>query len=145
MNIGLPWFDNLPTERKIYLLDLADKLERDETKQKIKAINYYYRVIEPRKIKEDIKNGTIKRRKRSKANHDNLKMRLEVVELHGIICHICNKPIHYTDFSIDHIIPISKGGTQDLDNLVPAHKVCNSQKGNKILIKEVNFDKKITA
>jgi len=58
-------------------------MEKQETKQKIKLINYYYRVIEPRKIKEDIKNGTIKKRKRSKANYDNIKMRLEVVERKG--------------------------------------------------------------
>jgi len=145
MDIGLPWFDILPTEEKIYWLNLADRMEKQETKQKIKLINYYYRVIEPRKIKEDIKNGTIKKRKRSKANYDNIKMRLEVVERKGFTCHICGKQIHYTDFSIDHGIPISKGGTQDLDNLVPAHKVCNSSKSNKLPIKGGNYDKEIAA
>ena len=34
---------------------------------------------------------------------------------------------------IDHIIPISKGGTNDLDNLVPACRSCNASKNDRTL------------
>ena len=54
---------------------------------------------------------------------------------HGI-CAICGKPVNMeTDAcnneygSIDHIIPLAKGGTHTWDNVQLAHRVCNSKKG----------------
>ena len=35
--------------------------------------------------------------------------------------------------SIDHVNPVSKGGTHDLANLAVAHRICNIKKGNKSL------------
>lgn len=39
--------------------------------------------------------------------------------------------IHYSlqQFTIDHVVPIAKGGTHAFDNLVAACRHCNSQKG----------------
>lgn len=34
--------------------------------------------------------------------------------------------------TLDHIVPLSRGGQHTLDNLVFAHKRCNSQKGTKL-------------
>lgn len=55
-------------------------------------------------------------------------------------CGICNQHIditlkypHPQSFSIDHIIPVSLGGTHAASNLQPAHLVCNSKRGNKPL------------
>lgn len=44
----------------------------------------------------------------------------------GRVCHLCGKPGANT---IDHIIPRALGGTDELDNLRPAHKRCNSSRG----------------
>ena len=52
-------------------------------------------------------------------------------KLSGKPCAICGLDIKREDFSIDHIIPISKGGRNILKNLQPAHKWCNLEKGNK--------------
>ena len=53
-------------------------------------------------------------------------------------CWHCGEPIdydaHYTDpdaFVIDHLIPLSAGGEDVLDNIVPSHRRCNSDKGAK--------------
>jgi 5-methylcytosine-specific restriction endonuclease McrA len=48
----------------------------------------------------------------------------------GGLCVYCNKN---KANSIDHIIPISKGGNNSLINLTIACISCNSKKGNKIL------------
>ena len=45
-------------------------------------------------------------------------------------CAICGKPIYsyQDDFSVDHIVPLSRGGTNDLNNLRATHKLCNTLK-----------------
>lgn len=58
-----------------------------------------------------------------------LELRSEVLYEHGHACFYCettNGP-----FEIDHIHPVSRGGSNHLRNLVPACKTCNSSKGNK--------------
>lgn len=55
-------------------------------------------------------------------------------------CGICGKAIDLSlklpnveSFSIDHILPVSKGGTHTLDNVQPAHWICNCLKQAKIM------------
>lgn len=44
-------------------------------------------------------------------------------------CWYCKKPTTpYDDFQVDHVIPVSKGGANRIDNLVPCCKSCNSTK-----------------
>ena len=45
-------------------------------------------------------------------------------------CAICGKPLSIDDFTVDHIIPLSLGGTYDEDNLQATHEKCNFMKGN---------------
>lgn len=74
------------------------------------------------------------------------------------ICGICGQPVdmslktpHPMSASVDHIIPISRGGhPSDLSNLQLAHRICNQVKKNRILVgrtaselqetKEINND-----
>jgi hypothetical protein len=45
-----------------------------------------------------------------------------------------NQPVDFIDFgdaTVDHIIPVSMGGTDEIENLVPCCRVCNSKKGNR--------------
>ena len=47
------------------------------------------------------------------------------------LCGICGEPLHEgDDIQIDHIKPLSKGGTDAPDNLQPAHALCNIRKAN---------------
>ena len=40
-------------------------------------------------------------------------------------CAICGKFVSYDSFTVDHIIPLAKGGTNAMDNLQVACSVCN--------------------
>ena len=43
-------------------------------------------------------------------------------------CAYCGKKIDFDDLSIDHLIAVSKGGTDDVENLIPCCYLCNHQK-----------------
>lgn len=45
-------------------------------------------------------------------------------------CGICGKFVPYKVFTIDHIIPLEKGGSNAIENLQCAHNWCNSIKRN---------------
>ena len=62
-------------------------------------------------------------------------------ELHGWICWICREPINrflrcpnLMAATVEHIIPLSRGGTHTWDNTVPAHARCNFRKGDSLFI-----------
>lgn len=44
----------------------------------------------------------------------------------GDTCHLCLRPGATT---ADHLVPRSIGGLDTLENLRPAHKLCNSRRG----------------
>ncbi len=44
------------------------------------------------------------------------------------ICHYCKKNFSPKDLTMDHIIPLARGGKSEKFNLVPCCKECNSQK-----------------
>ena len=50
-------------------------------------------------------------------------------------CHICGEAIDYTlhyldpkSFVIDHVVPLTRGGADTIDNVKAAHRDCNSTK-----------------
>ena len=44
-------------------------------------------------------------------------------------CFYCDKRLD-TNWTIDHLIPISRGGTSRKSNLAPSCRRCNEEKGN---------------
>ena len=60
---------------------------------------------------------------------------IDILKEYKFRCAYCGK--EFTLFNRetrDHVIPISKGGNNVKENVVPACKSCNSKKNNKILI-----------
>jgi 5-methylcytosine-specific restriction endonuclease McrA len=72
----------------------------------------------------------------------------DVLELYGDICYLCNEKIDLNasrrsgigldwqnGLNIDHVVPISLGGPDTLQNVRPTHTLCNIKKG------KANIDK----
>lgn len=54
---------------------------------------------------------------------------LDLQEHYGYKCVICNEPKPLTR---DHIIPVTRGGSDNIENIQPACQECNSRKGNRL-------------
>lgn len=50
----------------------------------------------------------------------------------GCMCFYCKRPLAFSEATRDHYIPLTKGGDDSIDNIVPACANCNSQKRNKM-------------
>ncbi len=44
------------------------------------------------------------------------------------ICHYCKKKFNANELTMDHVVPISRGGLSNKKNIVPCCKKCNSEK-----------------
>ena len=67
----------------------------------------------------------------------------QVLELYGENCYICGKDIDMKasrlagrgeweyGLNIDHVIAISKGGSDTIENVRPTHVICNIKKGDR--------------
>ena len=49
----------------------------------------------------------------------------QIAERDGWKCHLCGKAVTQTDWSLDHLIPVSDGGTHTKANVSLAHLRCN--------------------
>ena len=56
------------------------------------------------------------------------KLRHEVFKRDGYRCRECGASKDDTSLEIDHIVPVAKGGTNDIDNLQTLCRECNSMK-----------------
>lgn len=65
--------------------------------------------------------------------------RREIVEAlikrDGYACYLCEDPYTEDDGpTIEHVTPLARGGTWDMENLKLAHRLCNQRKGDRIFI-----------
>lgn len=52
---------------------------------------------------------------------------------HTIVpCFVCSKHVRWKNATIEHIQPLSRGGTDDIDNLSISHFQCNQARGNDV-------------
>jgi 5-methylcytosine-specific restriction endonuclease McrA len=64
------------------------------------------------------------------------------------ICHVCGSPISYEigspdTLSLDHLLPMSRGGSNNKENVAPAHRRCNQNRTNMTLDEFYEWLKKV--
>ena len=75
----------------------------------------------------------------SKLSHTRDKIYKTVArQLHGIVpCWVCGEHVHQADATLEHINPISDGGSSHQDNLAISHDACNNARHAKESISPV--------
>ena len=115
------------------------KKYKQKNKEKVKLSNKKYRELN----KEN--RATLERARRArKRNSETEKYSVtDVLDKYGSNCHICGLEVDLTaerrsgrkgweyGLHIDHLIEISSGGPDILDNVRPAHGLCNLQRNNR--------------
>ena len=138
------------------MLKQQDKYIKEIKRNKIKEIKKIYKelklntlyIMKCKKCGEEILSHNKKSicdrcaRKYKIRNHSNKSLK-KLYQRDNGICYICGKECNYNDYiykdntfiagnyypSIDHVIPLAKGGTDEWNNLKLAHRICNSIKG----------------
>ena len=69
----------------------------------------------------------------------------DILHIYGIECHICQETVDLTaprqvgttgwerGLHLDHVIPLARGGSDTVDNVRPAHGICNVKKSHRDL------------
>ena len=86
-----------------------DNSAREQERQKVKIAN--------KKHRRSLRKSLTKRKKE------------QILKRDAYTCHYCGKMDG--DATIDHLIPVTRGGSSKDSNLITACKGCNSDKGNK--------------
>jgi 5-methylcytosine-specific restriction endonuclease McrA len=60
-----------------------------------------------------------------------------VLEAHGFACRYCGRKAPEVELHVDHVDPVSRGGSDDESNLVAACVDCNLGKSDRTLRQEV--------
>jgi 5-methylcytosine-specific restriction endonuclease McrA len=100
---------------------------RQWIKENPEKVRHYHRINYHRNIE--------KNRARSKARNTgkiHLKDWIELCKTQKYRCRLCKQVFSLGDLSIDHIIPISKGGSNDINNLQALCLPCNRKKRDHI-------------
>jgi 5-methylcytosine-specific restriction endonuclease McrA len=59
-------------------------------------------------------------------------------------CYYCNTKIHPKELTMDHIVPLIRGGRSTKSNIVTACKVCNTRKKYMLLIEWEDYLTKLS-
>ena len=60
------------------------------------------------------------------------KRRYELLKKYDYTCQYCGREAPYVELEIDHIVPLSKGGTNKIENLIVSCWECNIGKSDSL-------------
>lgn len=135
----IEWSKKNP-ERHNYFVDLWHRKNKD----KVNSSNKKYRENNPEKVREITRNYRTKHPEKNTQYNENRRSRkisnggsisdkewVSIKIKYGNICLCCGR--NDVKLTMDHIVPLSKGGLHSPDNIQPLCGRCNSRKHNKTI------------
>ena len=123
-------------ENRIEYLKNWRKAHPDKRLERLYEFSKKFKIKHPEKLKQSWKAKSHKRRKMAgylnrgdiqKVYNDN------IFKFGFLTCCLCGQLIESGEDSLEHKIPISRGGTNNIKNLDVAHLSCNFRKRNKTM------------
>lgn len=59
------------------------------------------------------------------------------------LCHYCGKKTRFKDLTMDHLVPLARGGRSTKENLVPCCKGCNNLKKSMMPLEWQDYQEKM--
>lgn len=109
------------------------KKRRQEPEQQRRYDRRSYKKHRERVIQRKIQLNAVRRAQQYGAPEIVLVTREEIIERDGPVCYLCGQDLDPHEIFIDHVVPLSRGGTHTPDNLRVCCRPCNSRKGSKLL------------
>ena len=148
---GREWYFHNKEKAKKYAQDslekrrIRDRKRRVENRDKIRAAaRKWYRANPGYAINNSHKRRLLARNSEAKGEFISIMVLCEKDEW---ICRICGNPVEKNKIkdrkegpSIDHIVPLSKGGSHTWKNVQLAHRSCNFSKRSKVLKQKTLFE-----
>ena len=111
----------------------------------------YFRIKNKKNENKEKKKARWRKREAIRKNSFSIPyLESEVLEKYGTLCYICSEEINLSvsrragigkgwrnGLHIDHVIPLSQGGPDSLENVRPSHAICNLKKGKQLISKEM--------
>ncbi len=111
-----------------------------QSPEKLRQDNKAWRYANLEQARSNGRRNLRKRRARKLQNGFEPYTEQQVLDKYGHNCYLCQQPIDFTvprtepkGFHVEHVIAISKGGPDTLENVRPSHAYCNWSKGDKAL------------
>lgn len=133
--------DGLATVCKV-CKNAANKSWQEANKESVSAVKEKYRINNRHKTRaavsrwqknnpEKVSDSNHKRRIRLLNSKSYKLSKSDMKRLYGSSCAYCGAS---EDITLDHVIPLKRGGTHGIGNIVAACRTCNSSKGAKLLV-----------
>lgn len=104
-------------------INLATRFPSDEKAQE--KLTWASKKLKGFKVTHLEEDETIEEPKKIKRKQFSSTDRAKIYSKNKGRCAICGRFVPYDSFTVDHIVPLAKGGTNELSNLQCACKVCN--------------------
>lgn len=121
----------LRSEKRTYASNNRDRMNRNAVEWRRRNPTKWKEYVSTyRKVNSDKYVGYVQKRRAQKAEVSSETIDRSVVfDRDNGTCYLCGSQVDPTDWHMDHIHPISKGGSHTYDNVRVTHPECNLRKG----------------